>query len=305
MTSTHHYREFWSRDFGYCVEGLLRLGYHHEVQKSLHYALERFERGGIRTTISPGGHAFSFPALYSPDSVALFFHALRASHADELCSAHDAFLQRELDTYARTVLDDGRIRRGTHFGGMRDHARHDSSCYNHCMSILLAREAKKLGFDFPYTERELVRILGDYWTGSYYRDDRAHDTPSGDANALPFWLGAGKHFSRVLKTLQEEQLDTPVPLAYSSHTETHMHFTEAFVPGWQHRTLWPFLGLIWMQAAKKHKPGLAQRYKQQFAELIERDGTLYEVYTPDGKPYQSLFYHADEGMLWASMWLGI
>lgn len=302
-TSTHHYREFWARDFGYCAEHLVTLGHKNRALATLDYALSHYAKTGIKTTISRNGKPFSFPNVYSPDSVALLFHALRVAHATKLAQEYRDFLQHELTTYANTVLENGRVKRHTHFSGMRDHARHDSSCYNHCMSILLAREARQLGFDFPYNEHELTKNLEEYWTGTHYKDDRANKEASGDANALPSWMGIKKHFNKSLKTIQEHQLDTPVPLAYSSHQRTHMLGTEWLVPGWQHHTLWPFLGLLWSHAAKKNNPALAQRYKKQYAELIERDGTLYEVYKPDGNPYQSLFYHADEGMLWASMWL--
>lgn len=302
-TSTHHYREFWARDFGYCAEHLMSLGKREQVLKTLDYALSRYTKTGINTTISRRGTPFSFPNVYSPDSIALFFHALRVANATDLVSKHHDYLQHELNTYADTVLKNGRVKRHHHFSGMRDHARHDSSCYNHCMSILLARESTKLGFHFPYSERELIKTLEEYWTGTHYKDDRANTEASGDANTLPYWLGIKKHFRQSLKTIQEQGLDAPVPLAYANHKCTHMLKTEWLVPGWQHHTRWPFLGLLWSHAVKKNKPALAQQYKKQYAELIERDGTLYEIYTPEGKPYKSLFYHADEGMLWASMWL--
>ncbi|VVB81172.1 Uncharacterised protein [uncultured archaeon] len=35
QASTHHYREFWARDFGYCAESLVRLGYLKEVRQTL------------------------------------------------------------------------------------------------------------------------------------------------------------------------------------------------------------------------------------------------------------------------------
>ena len=78
---------------------------------------------------------------------------------------------------------------------------------------------------------------------------------------------------------------------------------EIFVPGWQHDAVWPFLGLLWVQAAKKYDKKLVEKYKEEYAKVIKEHGTLYEVYTIYRQPYKSLFYHADEGMLWASMYL--
>ena len=299
QTSTHHYKEFWARDFGYCTESLVKLGYKKEVRKTLAYALEKYSKTGIKTTISREGVPFSFPNVYSPDSVALIIHALRIANNKKLIKKYKTFLQREIDAFAHIVLEDGKVRRNTLFSGMRDYAIRDSSCYDHCMAILLAREAKKLGFRFQYTEKELIKTLDDYWKG-YYCDDRNTKEPSGDANALPYWLGVGRDFNKTLKTIQQKGLDKPLPLSYGSKEK--MIKEEIFVPKWERQATWPFLGSIWMQAAKKHKPELARKYKKKYAQIIEKYGTLYEVYMKN-KPYESLFYHADEGMIWAAMYL--
>jgi len=56
-----------------------------------------------------------------------------------------------------------------------------------------------------------------------------------------------------------------------------------------------------MHAMKKYDN--VKKYKQDYADAIKKYGTLYETYHPNSKPYSSLFYHADEGMLWAAMYL--
>jgi len=295
QTSTHHYREFWSRDFGYCVESLVKLGYLNEVRQTLAYALEKFSKTGIKTTISREGVPFSFPNVYSPDSVALIMRALRVANDKELIKKYKTFLQREIDAFGHIVLEDGRVR-SAQFSGMRDYAVRSSSCYDHCMSILLAREAKKLGFKFDYSEKQLVKSLNNYWIG-YYRDDLASLAPSGDANALPYWLGVGKDFSKTLRILHDE-----LPLSYGCKQK--MIAEEFFVPGWETDAVWPLLGFIWMKAVKKYNPALARKYKANYSAIIEKYGTLYEVYQ-NGKPYKSFFYHADEGMLWASNFLAL
>ncbi len=301
QASTHHYREFWARDFGYCAESLVKLGHLDEVRKTLACALQKYSKNGIKTTISRHGTPFSFPNVYSPDSVALIFHALRIAKDEELVETYETFLQNEIDTFANIVLEDGKVRRNTLFSGMRDYAKRDSSCYDHCMAILLAREARKLDFQFPYTEKELVKNLNDYWN-EHYCDDRSTSTASGDANALPYWLGVGKDFKKSLACIQRQGLDKPFPLAYSGAPQK-MISAGIFVPEWEDYTFWPFIGLIWAHAVKKYKPKIAKEYKKEYSAVIEQYGTLYEVYTNDKKPYRSFFYHADEGMLWAAMYL--
>ncbi len=302
QTSTHHYKEFWARDFGYCAESLIKLGYRKEVTKTLHYALEKYQETGIKTTITTKGTPFSFPDIYSPDSVALMIHAVRVLNDKKLMKKYKRFLQAEIEAFASIVLLDGKVRRHVHFSGMRDYARHDSSCYTHCMAILIARDAKELGLKFPYTEKYLVKHLDDYWKG-YYRDDRTNPEASGDANTLPYWLGVGKDFNKSLTVIQKHGLDNPFPLSYSPKPHTHMIPIEILVPGWQHDAIWPFLGFLWMQAVKKYNPELLKTYKQQYDETIKHHGTLFEVYTISKKPYKSIFYHADEGMLWAAIYL--
>ncbi|MBW3016484.1 hypothetical protein KY309_02640 [Candidatus Woesearchaeota archaeon] len=301
QASPHHYREFWTRDFGYCAGSLVKLGYLKEVKKTLAFALEKFSKTGIKTTISRDGIPFSFPNVYSPDSVALLLHALRIANDKALVKRYKSFLQREVDAFSHLVLEDGRVRRNIHFSGMRDYALRDSSCYDHCMAVLLAREAKKLGFKFAYTEKELVKKLDDYWRG-YYCDDRSSSEPSGDANALPYWLGVGRNFDKSLRTIRKKGLDVPLPLKYGSKPK--MIKSEVFVPNWETQATWPFLGFIWLQAVRKYKPALAKKYRADYAKIIEKYSTLYEVYM-NGRPYRSLFYHADEGMLWSAMFLTI
>jgi len=298
QTSTHHYKEFWARDFGYCAESLVKLGYLQEVKKTLAYALEKYSKTGIKTAITRYGTPFSFPNIYSPDSVALFFHALRVAGDEKLIEKYEEFLQEEINKFAKIVLKNGRVRRGVQFSGMRDYAKRDSSCYDHCMAILLAREAKKLGFTFAYTEKELVKTLNEYWIG-YYKDDRTTTEPSGDANTLPYWLGIGKNFTETLKIIKENKLDEPMPLAYSRKPQK-MILAGILVPNWENYTIWPFLGFIWMQATKKYSA--LSKYKKNYTKIIEKYGTLYEAYSGD-KPYKSAVYHADEGMIWAAMYL--
>ena len=305
QTSTCHYKEFWARDFGYTADSLIKLGYKKEVLQTLVYAIEKYSNADkITTTISREGTPFSFPNIYSPDSVALFIHTLR--HAPELVKHQRQFLQEEITKFANKVLDDaGRVKRNVHYSEMRDYARHDSSCYNQCMAVLIAQNARKMGFEFAYTEKELIKALDEYWVGTHYRDDRKIWEASGDANTFPYWIGKGKNFKLSLKAMQANTLDVPFPLAYSSKQHAHMINAEIFVPGWQNDTIWPILGLTFMQVVKNYNRKLAMMYKKEYAKIIEKYGTLYEVYHLDKEPYKSFFYHADEGMIWAANFLTI
>jgi hypothetical protein len=50
-----------------------------------------------------------------------------------------------------------------------------------------------------------------------------------------------------------------------------------------------------------------ERHRAAMATLIARDRNYLELYTKSGRPYRgrALFYHADQGMLWAAMFLDL
>jgi len=127
QASTHHYKEFWARDFGYSAESLVKMGYKQEAIQTIKYALDKYNNG-IKTTITFA--PYSFPNTYSPDSVALMFEAITKTKFD--IEPYRERLQKETDTFANIVVEDGRVRKA-HFAGMRDHAHRNSSCYDHCM----------------------------------------------------------------------------------------------------------------------------------------------------------------------------
>ena len=71
MTSNGHFCEFYARDFGWCTEALLSLGYRQEVVNTLGYALSVYsKKKKITQSISPQGWPFTFPNKYSPDALA-------------------------------------------------------------------------------------------------------------------------------------------------------------------------------------------------------------------------------------------
>ena len=65
------------------------------------------------------------------------------------------------------------------------------------------------------------------------------------------------------------------------------------------------ISLFFIKWLKEFEPDLAQQYKQQYTEMIEKHNGMVEVFTADGKPYTSWFYCADRSMLWASLYLTV
>jgi len=50
---------------------------------------------------------------------------------------------------------------------------------------------------------------------------------------------------------------------------------------------------------------IPKEYIEKYSELIEKNGNYLEVFDPDGTPFKSAFYYADEGMLWAANYLAL
>lgn len=300
LNSLGNYREFWTRDFGFSVEALLKLGYRKEVLKTLEYALDKFSaHGSITTTITPSGKPVSFPNVPSPDSVALLFHALKLAKAKKLIEKHKTFLENEIANIA-VLLDSGLVK-NIQLSGMRDYAIRKSSCYDNTMVAFLANTVRGMKLANPLTKHNGKKILMDnFWTGTQFNDDIEQKAFTGDANLLPFWTGVIKDKKMFRKVLGKmESLAKPFPLKYTARaSHKKMRLPEIFVPNWEHDSIWSNLGMLYVDTISKTKQG---KIVAQYAKIVERDRNMFELFTPEGKPYRSWAYLADEGMLWSAI----
>jgi len=303
INSLGNYRSFWARDFGLCVDSLLKLKQKERVIKTLSWAIQQYAQAGkITTTILPNKQCFSFPNLYSPDSVAFFFYALHAANAKNIIEKYRSFLQTELDHFFTLVQDPGTdlVRQHTQFSGMRDYAVRNSSCYDNTMLIWLSRIARKLKFDAPRIDSK--QLIAHYWMGDYFRDDLTSNHCTADANIFPFWTGIVQNKTmckKALSSLHKSCLDNPLSLKYTAVTHERMLWTEIFVPGWERTAIWTNIGFLYLHLLATTDKKTAKVMFEKWAKTIENHGTVYECY--DGKePYTSFFYLADEGMLWSA-----
>ena len=302
QASAGHFCQFYTRDFGIASPFL-------EKEKSvatLRYALERFsKRGRVTTSITPSGRCFDFP-VFAPDSLAFLFRALSVAKDKQLLNEYRGFLQEQIDKWCRIVLDDdGFVRRNIHFSSMRDHSIRSSSCYDNSMALLLKEAARSCGFRTGIT-LTASKFIKEFWADDHFKDERDTDTSlSGDANVVPFWLGIidNKKMARLaLHCLDDAGMTLPVPLAYSPSkaASPKMIKAEMLVPNWEGDTRWMQLGLMYAAVAKKNDKQLFEKAKQAITNNIRKNQNILEVFTKEGKPYTSLFYHADEGMLWGA-----
>lgn len=313
MNTAGHFHEFWSRDFGCAVDSLIKLGHKDKVEKTLAYALEIYQKNGkITSAINPGGIPFNFPQVYSPDSVALLLRSLHAAKAHDLIKKHKPFLNSEIKKFYDVVFDkdSGLVKRKVHFSGWRDYYVRDSSCYDNIMLAVLADTLDKNKILYnPFKGYDIKKNIKDsFWTGSYFLDDLSGNKHvTGDANIFPFWLdifSSRKMLKSAVDSMHSSKLDKPLPLKYvHGDTKERKIFLEFLVPDWEHDAVWPHLGFMYIKLLKRIDKNRADKQKRAYANLIERYKNFYELYTPDLKPYKSLFYMSDESVIWCANFL--
>jgi hypothetical protein len=309
QVSTGHFCEFYIRDFGWCVDSLLKLGYKDKIRKTLEYALEIYSKQGLKTTITPDGKAVDI-FEYAPDSLAFLIRSLRILGDKDLIEKHKDFLKKETEKFFDLVLDKetGLVRNDKHFSSMKDEALRKSSLYNNIMTAMLSSELDKLGLWNPFKKFNLKKIIKDaFWIGEYFLDDLSGSKHiAGDANVIPFWADVfddKEMLKKCVKKIQSEELDKPFPLKYTKEIPKNFSFISWFVPNYEGNAVWMHAGLMYIKIVKEIDSEKAKEYINEYAKLIEKHKNFLEVFNPDGIPFGSLFYYADEGMLWCANYL--
>ncbi|MBN1503128.1 hypothetical protein JW930_06285 [Candidatus Woesearchaeota archaeon] len=311
QTSLGNFTEFWTRDFGYCCKALLNLGYKEEVLQTLDYALHIFRKyDRITTTINPHEKPLDI-FTYSPDSLPILLMTLRLSKASALVSKYKKFLESEVKKYIGLVINKETklVKDKKAFSSIKDNAIRSSSMYNNCMIALLSKELDNINIKNPLKKIDYEKLItGMFWTGDYFLDDLSeHRYIAGDANVFPFWTGAIKSKEKLMKCIrkiQEAELDSPFPLKYTKVKEgKYLLIPELFTPNYEGNSIWMHLGLIYIEQVMEIDKKQAEKYIKEYQELIKKYKTFLEVFNPDETPYKSLIYMADEGMLWASIYL--
>ncbi len=313
QTSTGHFCQFYARDFGICTDALLRQGYREEVIKTLQYALEKYSaHGKITVSITPNGKPFDFPSQ-SIDSVALLVRSLRAANAHSLVEKYVEFLNSEISKlYSQAIeKDTGLVERNKTFSSMKDYSKRKSSCYDNVMIALLKNELKILKLSNPFKKHNYEQLIkNNFWTGNYFLDDLSGSRHiAGDANVFPYWANIFNSETMLKKSLiaiREEKLDKPFPLKYAgADSRQDMITYELLVRGWQKDAIWANMGPIYIRLLGKTDKREAERNIERYKKLIESNRNYMELFDNAGNQFKTPFYHSDEGMLWASLYLDL
>ena len=310
QTSVNNFPQFWTRDFGWCVQSLINLKYEQEVHQTLRYALNRFKKARKVTAIlTPHGKAIDFP-VRAVDSLPWLIHAIKVSKFPYYSYRH--FLNYQINRFFKEMVDSEKgLVKLKHFSSIKDHAIRKSSCYDNCMVAMLAKDLEQLKLDNPFKNFNYSDLLKKhFWNGKFFFDDlNRRDYVAGDANLFPFLLGIinNKEMLKLsIVSIQEAKLDDPFPLKYTSSREgVKFIWQELFARNYESNSIWMHLGLLYVKLMQQVDRGKALEHKKKYGQLIEKHNNLLEVFDSCGKPYSSLFYYCDSGMLWAANYLAL
>ena len=313
------FRQFWARDFGFSAPALVRLGHGDRVDASLDWALCAWGRAGrITTTVFPGGRPTDVWD-YGVDSLPLVLRALRAAPSGErLATEHADLLGAEVRRFGEVVLDPatGLARVDRRFSTHRDTVETGCNAYANTMIALLERELRETGwFPVPFATGSADRLVDAFWRGDHFVEgpvgSREHDAVTGDANVVPFWLEIvpdGLGAAAMLAAVESAGLTDPLPLRYSAATPRHEDRVQRlFVPDYQGTAIWTSLGAMATDVALRVDPPRGRRWLRGHLDVIERDGTVWEVLDRSLAPYRGRLglWRADEAMLWGAVFLDL
>lgn len=309
QTSTGNFPQFWTRDFGWCTQSLIKLGYTLQVHATLRYALNRFkEYNSITTTITPNGKPFDFPN-FAADSLPWLIHSIKVSKFPYY--SYRQFLNKEIHAFFQRVINPqtGLVNPNLHVSSIKDLAIRKSSCYDNCLVGLLANDLRELKLDNPFEQFNYPEIIKrHFWNGQYFYDDLSKQPyVAGDANIFPFVLGliADKQMlASAVAKIQEAGLDKPFPLKYTADkSKVRFIWQEFLLKNYEGDSIWMHLGILYCKLLQQVDKIKAGEIKDLYTRLIERHKNYLEVFTRHGEPYQTALYVCDRGLLWAANYL--
>ncbi|MBI2546595.1 hypothetical protein HYV81_05445 [Candidatus Woesearchaeota archaeon] len=314
QASNGHFTDFWLRDFSWCLEPLLRQGYKEECISSMKFALDAYQKNGkVTTTITKRGYCYDFPD-YAADSLPYLIRNIRILADKDILYTYEKFLNHEIEKYYAQVIDQrtGLVRKDRNFSSMKDHALRISPCYSNVMAGMLSVDLARIGIlNNPFKAHNYRRLIWEhFWNGEYFLDDLSGKKyVAGDANIFPFWSGLFNETPMLkycITKIREAGLDHPFPLKYTgSASDLKMISAGRFAPNYEGTAVWTHMGPIYIKLVKEVAPLKAREYVEKYSKIIEKYGNYLEVFETNSQPYQTRFYYADEGMLWASMFLDL
>ncbi|MDP3989815.1 MAG: hypothetical protein Q8Q01_01270 [archaeon] len=309
QVSTGNFSQFWTRDFGWSTQSLVKLGFEKEVHKTLRYAINNFKiHNRITVALTPNGKPFDFPTV-AVDSLPWLIHSIKVSKF----SYHSIkpFLNLQIKKFYSDMINPqtGLVKPEEHFSSIKDLAIRKSSCYDNCVVAMLANDLKGMKLYNPFNKFDYADLIKrHFWSGEFFYDDlQKKDYISGDANLFPFILGIisdKEMMQKSIEAIEKEGLDNPFPLKYTtSRKGINFIWEEIFLRNYESSAIWMHTGPLYVKLLQRIDAKKAREYKKTYGMLIEKHGNFLEVFNEKGKPFSTPFYYCDSGMLWAANYL--
>ena len=302
-TSNGHFKDFYIRDFSWCIQPLIELNYKEQVTQTLNWALKNY-KNKVTTTITPRGKPINFFSQ-AADSLPSLIKCLNINN-----QINKEFIEQQTKTYLNLIDDNGLIKENLNLSSIKDHYKRKSSMYDNCQVALLSNLLTELKLQNPLKEFNYKKLLKQtYWNGTYFEEDKTSRILSSEANLFPYYLNIFQEkpmLKSSINSIQQQDLDKPFPLKYSlKRNKTQELLIAKLIPNYEGNSIWSHLGLIYIDILKEIDKEQAYKHLQQYKELIETHKTFLEVYNPSGKPFSTLLYKTDEAMLWAAKYLNL
>ena len=309
QVSTGNFSQFWTRDFGWSTQSLVKLGFEKEVHKTLRYAINNFKiHNKITVALTPNGKPFDFPTV-AVDSLPWLIHSIKISKFSY--HSNKPFLNLQIKKFYSEMINPqtGLVKPEEHFSSIKDLAIRKSSCYDNCVVAMLANDLKGMKLYNPFNKFDYADLIKrHFWSGEFFHDDlQKKDYISGDANLFPFILGIisdKEMMQKSIEAIEKEELDNPFPLKYTtSRKGINFIWEEIFLRNYESSAIWMHTGPLYVKLLQRIDAKKARQHKKTYGLLIEKHGNFLEVFNEKGKPFSTPFYYCDSGMLWAANYL--
>tara|TARA_Y100000310_G_scaffold345600_2_gene467109 strand:+ start:7176 stop:8219 length:1044 start_codon:yes stop_codon:yes gene_type:complete len=298
-----HFKDFYIRDFSWCIKPLINQGYQKEVTKTLNWVLKKF-RNKPTTTITPLGFPINFFSQ-AADSLPSLVKCLKINN-----QINKEFIEQQTTKYLNLIDDSGLIKEDLNLSSIKDHYKRKSSMYDNCQVALLSNLLTELKLNNPLKEYNYKKILKQtYWNGSYFEEDKVSKELSSEANIFPYYLEIFQEKEMLkssINSIQQQDLEKPFPLKYTLKRNKKQELLIAkLIPNYEGNSIWSHLGLIYIDILNKIDKEQAIKHLNKYKELIETHKTFLEVYNTKGEPFSTLLYKTDEAMIWAAKYLNL
>ena len=147
-----------------------------------------------------------------------------------------------------------------------------------------------------------------YLNGSYFKADLGTNAFSAECSLLPFWLGIIKDEDKLrslLRAIEEKRLQEPVALRYTDEPRAFRYrwWARTIMRDYAGGTVWSWMGAMYLDLLARAGAPEEARERAKFDAMIGRIGAFPELLRPDGTLYETPFYRAERGMIWAALYL--